>query len=527
MIPGSTLPPNMPPVIGDNGKPIVPEPNRVTMRRLNQNEYDNTVRDLLGTTSTPARVFLNDTQTHGFDNNGDLLGLTPTRLDQYFKAAETLADEALKAPLRAKILSCDPAMGDACIRTFVTSFGERAFRRPVTDEEVTDYLALAAKARTAMAMPEEVVHTVLQALLMSPHFLFRVEIDADPTSLVPHPVGQFELASRLSYLVYGSMPDDVLYAAAKAGQLTDLAQLKTQLGRMLTDSKARFSQSFSEQWLDFRDIDNSQPDVKLFPTFNPALAASMKAEVTAFFDDFIKNNRSAEELLTARFSYLDDKLAKHYGLTGGTATLARTDLTTDQRGGILGMGALMTATSRGNRTSPVDRGRWVLASLLCSEPPPPPPDLVVPTEDKILAAATARDFLAEHRKNPSCAACHSLLDPIGLSLENYDAVGAWRTLDRGTPIQAAGILQDGTPISGPRDLAQVVSKDARFRACLVDYLLTYATGRTTVMTDKPYIEFITKGTAGGTAGLKDLLTSVVTSDPFRLRRGDTATGGQP
>jgi hypothetical protein len=515
--PTSVMP--VPPVVDETGNTIKPEPNRVTMRRLNQNEYDFTVRDLLNTTSQPARVFLSDTQTHGFDNNGDLLGLNPTRVDQFHKAAELLADEALKGPARATLLTCDPAAGDTCVRTFVTSFGERAYRRPLTEEEIAGYVTLAGKARTAMATPDEVVRTVIEAILMSPHFLFKVEIDPDPTSLTPHAVTPFELASRLSYTIYGSMPDEPLMASAKAGRLTDTNEL--------ADPKGRFAQIFAQQWLDVRNIDAAQPDPKLFPTWNGALAASMKGEVDMFVDDLIKNNRPAEDILLARYSFLDDKLGRHYGVTVPGTTMARADLTTDQRGGVLSMGALMTATSRGARTSPVDRGRWVLDALLCEEPPPPPADLVLPSEEQI-QARTAREFLAEHRKNATCAACHNLMDPIGLALENYDAVGAWRTMDRGQPIDPAGQLADGTMITGPRHLAEVIAKDKRFRACVTQSLLTFATGRTTHETDKPYIQHIAKGTGGATVGVKDLLAGVVLSDAFRMRRGESAAmGGSP
>jgi hypothetical protein len=509
------------------GGPIIAEPNRVTIKRLNQDEYDNTVHDLVGTATQPARIFLSDTQMHAFDNNGDLLSLTPTRVDQYFKAAEALADEAMKPPLRAKILACDPATGDACLRTFVTTFGERAFRRPITDAEVTGYLTLAAKARTAGSMPDEVAHTVLQAMLLSPHFLFKVELDPDPTSLVPHPLSAFELATRLSYLVYGSMPDDPLYASAKSGRLADVAELKTQLSRMLDDVKGRLAHNFALQWLDVRNIDQAAPDAKLFPTFNAALANSMKAEVELFFNEFIKSNRPLEELLTAKFSFLDDKLAKHYGVTGAGATVAKVDVTTDQRSGILTMGGLMMATSRGSRTSPVDRGRWVLASMLCDEPPPPPNDLILPSEEEILAKS-ARDLLAQHRTKATCAGCHNFLDPIGLAMENYDAIGAWRTVDRGVTIDANSTLGDGTQVNGSRALAEYIAKDKRFRACVVGALLSYATGRTTVETDQPYIDQISQGTGSTGVGVRDMLTSIVTSDPFRLRRGESAaTGGQP
>jgi Protein of unknown function (DUF1592)/Protein of unknown function (DUF1588)/Protein of unknown function (DUF1587)/Protein of unknown function (DUF1595) len=398
------------------------DPGRVTMRRLNQTEYDNTVHDLLGTSSQPALTFLSDTQANGFDNNGDLLSLSAVRVDQYRQAADALAKEALQPPLRDKLLTCDPATGDACITTFVTAFGERAYRRPLGADEVASYLDLAGKARAAGANAEELLSAVVQAFLVSPHFLFRVELDPDPASQATHALGPFELASRLSYMVYASMPDDALAASAKSGKLSDPAELTAQLGRMLADPKGRFAQNFAEQWLGVRSVDTLQPDSKLFPTFNPALGQSMQQEVDLFFDDFVRNDLPVESLLTASFTYLDDRLAQHYGVASVGAAMKRVDLTTPQRGGLLTLGALLTATSRGNRTSPVSRGRWTLSELLCSEPPPPPADVKVPSDD-VITASTARDFLAAHRQNPTCATCHNMMDPVGLALENYDAVG--------------------------------------------------------------------------------------------------------
>jgi hypothetical protein len=510
---------------GTGGGPVAREPGRVTMRRLNQNEYDNTVHDLLGTNQKPARVFLSDSQANGFDNNGDLLSLSPVRMDQYRQAAEALADEALKPPLRAKILSCDPATGDACLTTFVTSFGERAYRRPLTPDEVAGYLGLAAKARTLGATPEQVANTLLQAVLVSPHFLFRVELDPDPTSLTPHPLAPYELASRLSYMVYASMPDDGLFASAKSGRLTDPAELEAQLTRMLADPKGRFAETFAEQWLGVRSVETLQPDAMLFPTYNAQLGQSMKQEVDLFFAEFVQNDLSAADLLTASFTYVDDRLAQHYGMASVGPVMKRVDVTSmPQRGGLLTMGALLTATSRGNRTSPVARGRWTLSQLLCDEPPPPPPDVKLPTED-VITATSSRAFLAEHRKNATCAACHDMMDPVGLALENYNAVGAWRTTDHGDVIDASGHMPDGTQFNGPRELSRVVARDPRFLPCLTGGLLTYSLGRgVRPVADKPYLDELSRANSGA-IGLRELLSRIVASEPFRQRRGEPAMGG--
>jgi hypothetical protein len=511
---------------GGSGANAARDPGRVTMRRLNQTEYDNTVHDLLGVSSTPASAFLSDTQANGFDNNGDLLSLSSVRIDQYRQAAQALAKEALAPSLRASLLTCDPATGDACMTTFVTSFGERAYRRPLTADEVASYLDLATKARAAGASAEEVLSTLLEAFLVSPHFLFRVELDPDPASPTPHALSGYELASRLSYMVYASMPDAALYASAKSGKLTEPAELGAQLGRMLADPKGRFSQNFAEQWLGVRAIDSLQPDAKLFPSFNAQLGQSMKQEVDLLFADFIRNDSPVESLLTASFSYLDDRLAQLYGLGSVGAQMTRVELTTPQRGGLLSLGALLTATSRGNRTSPVSRGRWVLSELLCSEPPPPPADVKVPSDD-VITASTARAFLAAHRENPTCSTCHNMMDPVGLALENYDAIGAWRDTDHGQTIDASGTLPGGAPFKGPKELSQLVAQDPRFRPCLSGALLKYSLGRGLRDSDVPYVTDLSQAAAGTSLGWRALLARIVASDPFRQRRGEPETGGMP
>jgi hypothetical protein len=251
----------------------------------------------------------------------------------------------------------------------------------------------------------------------------------------------------------------------------------------------------------------------------------MKQEVDLFFDEFVRNNLPAENMLTATFTYLDDRLAQHYGMPSVGGAMKRTDLTSaPQRGGLLTMGALLTATSRGNRTSPVSRGRWTLSELLCDEPPPPPDTVKLPSED-VIVATTARAFLAKHRENATCAACHNSMDPIGLALENYDAIGAWRTMDHNEVIDASGNMPDGTKFSGPRELSQIIAKDPRFRPCLSGALLTYALGRSLRRdADRPYLDDLSQSTAGA-VGMRDLLSRIVASDPFRQRRGEPAMGG--
>ncbi|HEY0708597.1 MAG TPA: DUF1592 domain-containing protein [Polyangia bacterium] len=494
------------------------DPGRVTVRRLNQNEYDNTVRDLLGTELRPARTFLSDTSTNGFDNNGDLLSLSATHLDNYRRAAEQLAAEAVTTR-KAAVISCDVATGATCQKSFITSFGERAFRRPLTTAEVDSYLGLATKVQGLGATPDETFRTVIEAMLMSSNFLFRFEFDSDPTSTKPHEINTWELASRLSYFIYGSMPDEGLFSAARAGTLTKPDEIKKQVGRMLSDPKGRaFANNFAEQWMNTTTLEALEKDKVLFKDWNIQLASSMRAEVRAFFDELVRENQPLEKLMNADFTYVDDRLAALYKLPAVGAAMKRVTLTAaTKRGGYLTMGAPLTAHSRGNRTSPVERGRAALAELLCSPPPAPPDDLDLPSEDKIINARTQRDFLMEHRVKPVCAGCHTEMDNIGLALENFDPIGAWRNTDRDVTIDATGQL-GGKTFQGAGELAALIAKDERFEPCISERLLSYATGRNPLISDRPYVQDFVK--SGATNGLRDLITAVVTSEPFRMRRGE-------
>jgi Protein of unknown function (DUF1592)/Protein of unknown function (DUF1588)/Protein of unknown function (DUF1595)/Protein of unknown function (DUF1587)/Protein of unknown function (DUF1585) len=499
---------------------------RVTMRLLNRAEYGNTVRDLLGTALQPASNFLNDAPDLGFDNNADMLFVSPVSARLYQQAAETLAAEAISAAKRATLITCDlAAAGDTCSRSIITTFGARAYRRPLTPAEVTSYLGLMSAARTAGATPDETVRTIVEAFLTSPHFLFRVEMDPDPTSLLAHPVGPYEMASRLSYLLYRSMPDKPLFDAAAAGKLSALPDIQAQLSRMLTDTKgAAFSQEFSTQWLGARTLDTTQFDKTAFPAFTPALAASMKQELITFFDSFVRDNLPVTQLLTANFSYIDNNLASLYGVpaVGAGGAMTKTTFTTPQRGGgLLTMAAPLAVTSHPTRTSLVKRGAWVLGQLLCSEPPPPPQDVPPFPEGQLVG--TQRQILEMHRKNPSCAVCHVIMDNLGGALENYDALGAWRTMDGGEVIDARGMLPDGGAMfTGGREMGAAVAADPRFSACVSQKMLTYALGRTLVRGDQGYIADISAKTQGAAPGVREILNRVVTSDAFTMRHGEAA-----
>ena len=515
---------------GSGTGPVVLPPRdagRVTMRKLNNVEYNNTVRDLLGTAQQPASTFLNDAPEFGFDNNADMLQVSPTQAGLYEQAAEALATEALSPAKRALLVTCDLAAGETCLRAIITSFGAKAYRRPLTEGEVAGFLKLIGSARTAGATADEALRTAVQGFLLSPHFLHRVELDPDPSSLVAHPVTPYETASRLSYLVYRSMPDAPLFTAAAAGKLSTTEDLQAQLSRMLADPKGSgFAADFSTQWLGARSLEKIQFDAKLFPKFNPSLAASMKAEISAFFDDFVKRNLPVDQLLTADFTFLDDALAQHYGVPAvGSTVLKKTTLTSPQRGGLMTMAGTLAVTSYATRTSLVKRGAWVLGQLLCAEPPAPPPD--IPGFPEGVTTGTQREILVNHRTNPSCAVCHVVMDNLGLALENYDAIGAWRTNDKsGAVIDARGELPNGgATFNGGREMAKVVAADPRFRSCVVRNLLSYALGRTLLPGDEGYLADIAAPSATSGPGLRDILNRVVASDSFRMRHGEPASAG--
>lgn len=497
------------------------DPGRVTMRQLNRVEYNNTVRDLLGTTQQPGSTFLNDAPAFAFDNNADQLSVSPVLAGLYQQAAESLAAEAITAPFKAKLVTCDlAAAGDTCQRTFITTFGAKAYRRPLTDAEVTNYLALMASAKTAGATADEAVRTAIEAFLVSPNFLYRIELDPDPASTTSHPVGPYELASRLSYLIYRSMPDQGLFDAAAAGKLGAVADVQGQLTRLLADPKGgTFAQDFSAQWLGVRTLEAIQFDPAVFPRFTSALAVSMKSEITSFFDDFIKENLPADQLLTAKFSFIDSTLATHYGLPAVAAGPAKkTVLNSTQRGGLITMAGTLAATSYMTRTSLVKRGAWTEGQLLCSEPPPPPND--VPPFPTGMVMGTQRQILEMHRSNPSCGACHVVMDNIGIALENYDGTGAWRTADaNGAVIDANGVLNN-VSFNGGQQLSAVVAADPRFVPCVSKKMLSYALGRALVATDDPYVSDISASTSGALPGVRDILTRVVSSDPFNMRHGE-------
>ncbi len=654
-----------------SGTPSGSDPGRVTIHRLNRAEYDNTVRDLLGTSLRPAAEFPADDHSFGFDNIADTLTLSPLQLELYERAAETLADDVLSIgvassttryeaetiggsvgsatsdawnlysngdvtftqtiaqagtyrvrvrawqdaagpdaaqmsitvsgqtlgpfdvaaaasspvvieqeveagaglatvmvsflndyyddatsadrnlyvdwievegpigatsanPLRDKLVTCEPAdEGEPCAREIISSVARRAFRRTPTEAEVDKLMGMYQLALDSGDDENEGLKLAFRGILTSPHFLFRVEIDEEPDSKAAHLVSGFELASRLSYFLWSSMPDDELLDLGESGELLDPEVLKKQVDRMLDDPKSQsLVDNFAGQWLFLRALADKVPNSEAFPDFDEQLRASMKKESDLFFKGFLADGGpSLDQLVMSDATYLDDRLATFYGIDGSFGADPKSaDVAGKNRGGLLRQGAWLTLTSNPDRTSPVKRGKWILENLLCSAPPPPPPG-VEGFKPADLAAKTQKELLAAHRADPKCSGCHAIMDPLGLALENYDGIGRWRTKDKTFTIDATGDYK-GQSFSSPEEFMSLLVADPRLSSCAVQKVFTYALGRGTDDADKDYLTELDTEFRDGGMRLRDLIKLVVTSEPFLYRHGEppgsgSDQGGEP
>ena len=505
---------------GDRTQPLARDPGRVTLHRLNRVEYDNTVRDLLGTSLKPALEFPTDDYGYGYDNIADVLSVSPLQFELWDRAAEKLVDDALARPSTAKVLlPCTASTAPdatACVRQVVSGFATRAWRRPLSAEETDRLVALVDKAKALGGTVDDGIKNALRAVLESPHFLFRVELDVEPAGNKPHALSDWELASRLSYFLWSSMPDDALFSAAKDGTLHDPATLTAQTVRMLADPKAvALVDNFAGQWLYTRAVESHAADPASFPDFDDTLRASMRKETELFFAEFLHGDHELSEMITADFTFADARLAKHYGVTApGASGFSKITLPANRRG-LLGQASVLTVSSYPNRTSPVKRGKWVLGQLLCAAPPPPPPG-VEGLKPEASPTGTTRQRMEAHRKNPTCATCHSIMDPIGFGLDSYDGIGAFRTMENGFPLDVSGTLPDGTRFVGAKELGDHLATDARFPRCVTQQLYTYALGRGPESSDDVYLDEI----AGRARKMKDIVLEIVLSQPFRERHGE-------
>jgi mono/diheme cytochrome c family protein len=441
-------------------------------------------------------------------------------------------------PSRRRVFVCKPARTqdeDSCARKILSTLMRRAYRRPINDADLTTPFELYQKAKTEDGF-DAGIEMGVSAILSAPEFLFRIERDpARPPSRTgsgetgavgsTYRISDLELASRLSFFLWSSIPDDELLDVAARGDLDKPAVLERQVKRMLADPRSQnLVTNFASQWLHLRNLDSITPDMRLFPDFDDNLRQSFRQETELLVDSVIRENRSVLDLLRADYTFLNERLAKHYGIPNIYGSRFRR-VTFDQgspqvRGGLLRHGSILMLTSYPTRTSPVIRGKWILENVLGVPPPPPPAD--VPALDDVKMAkrnASVRERLAEHRKNPTCAGCHRLTDPVGFALENYDAVGRWRTLDSGEPIDPSGTLFDGTAFNGVADLQKaILSHSDMFVTTLSEKLLTFATGRGVEYYDGPALRKILRDGRADDYRFSSIVLGIVKSAPFQMRR---------
>ena len=649
--------------------PARPDPGRVTIRRLNRTEYNNTIRDLVGVDFRPADDFPADDSGYGFDHIGDVLSLPPVLFERYLAAAEKVislailndhkprpekievdlfkitggrkagttaqarkidenessvpvelpvpgeyqlklslesvkvgaeptklewkfngqplrsadlagrkdAKEALTATVRvekagtypltlrvanpltqpekeqgrpvrrvftvrqivftsppqpvkapaSQLRIFAPGRGQPTLeksaRAILASFGQRAFRRPLAPAEVERFFWIGKQAEKKGANFEQAVQTALTAILVSPHFLFRGELQAEPDNpKSTAPISEWALAARLSYFLWSTMPDDALYAEAQRGTLRK--NLTAQVRRMLADPKAgELVKNFAGQWLQLRNLKVVEPDAKTFPNWDRALGTAMERETEMLFQTIMREDRSVLDFIGADYTFVNERLARHYRIAGveGEA-FVKVEVPKDRPGGILGHGSFLTLTSNPTRTSPVKRGKYVLDNLLGTPPPPPPPEVPdLDDKNRKELTGTLRQRLEQHRADPTCAGCHARMDPIGFGLQQFDAIGAWRERENDAPIDSAGVLASGEAFNGPGELRAILLAKKRpdFLRCCAEKMLTYALGRGLEFYDRPAIDKVTRS-LDKTPNFSNLILEVVNSVPFQMRRGE-------
>ncbi len=430
-------------------------------------------------------------------------------------------------PSRRRVFSCSD-QSDGCAKKILSALMRRAYRRPVTDADLQKPFELYRSAKASGGF-DAGVEMALSAVLASPEFLFRIERDpAGAAPGTPYRISDLELASRLSFFLWSSIPDDELLDLAARGDLDKPAVLERQVTRMLADPRSRnLITNFASQWLHLRNLDSMSPDMRLFPDFDDNLRQAFRTETELLIDSVMRENRSALDLLRANYTFVNERLAKHYGIPNIYGSRFRRvtfdDAGAGARGGLLRQGSILLVTSYPTRTSPVIRGKWVLDNLLGVPPPPPPADVPDLKEAKsVRQVQTMRQRLAEHRANPACSGCHRLMDPIGFALENYDAVGRWRVVDANVPIDSSGTMFDGTTFDGVPGLQTAILRHSDlFVTTMAEKLLTFATGRGVEYYDAPAIRKIVRDAAPGDYRFSSLILGVVNSMPFQMRQASS------
>ncbi|HEX4922993.1 MAG TPA: DUF1592 domain-containing protein [Bdellovibrionales bacterium] len=502
------------------------DPGASPMRRLTNLEYNNTVRDLLGETGRPADAFPPDVQLNGFNNQSTVQNVGPELAELYFTTAEVLAARAVANYLPQFNTICDPAVSGpaACGAQFISTFGRRAFRRPLTNEESARLKAV-LDAGFAAGGYGTGIEWVIAAMLQSSAFLYRPEF-GDSAQAAPGVVGlgDFELASRLSYFIWGSMPDEALLEAASRGELKTREGLQAQARRLLADIRARLTVAdFHDQWLLLHKLPGLAKDPARFPAFTSELRDQFRTEALLFTDHVFFQDGKFDSYFEGKYSFLNESLAAFYGFPGAVTgtSFQRVELTSQPRKGLLTLGGLLALTSTASATSPTQRGKLIRTQLLCHSIPPPPAE-VDNTPPLATDFNTTRERYLIHAQNEKCMACHSLIDPIGFGLENFDAIGQWRTQENGFAIDNTGEIRStrntNAKFAGADELASIVASSEDARRCITVQWFRYGYGRNTAPEDECALEGVQKEFAASGYDMKSLVLSLIGSQTFRYRR---------
>jgi hypothetical protein len=410
----------------------------------------------------------------------------------------------------------------ACAKKILSTLARRAYRQPASAADLDLLMSFYESGRKKGGF-DAGIQNALQLILTTPKFLFRSE--PDPANLAiggTYKLGDYELASRLSFFLWSSIPDEDLLNAAAQGKLKDPIVLDAQVKRMLADKRAQaLVTNFAGQWLFLRNLQSARPDGETFPNFDDNLRQAFRRESELFFESIMRENRSVLDLLNANYTFVNERLARHYGIPNVYGShFRRVTLNDDNRRGLLGQGSILTVTSYPNRTSPVLRGKWILENIL-GTPPPAPPANVPPlkeNEEGSKNPRSVRELVEEHRRSPACSGCHSIMDPLGFSLENFDATGEWRNKDTSGPIDVSGQLADGTKVNGPVSLRQAIMKHPdQFAGTVTEKLLTYALGRGLEFYDMPVVRGVVRDAARDDYRFASLITGIVKSTPFQMK----------
>jgi Protein of unknown function (DUF1592)/Protein of unknown function (DUF1588)/Protein of unknown function (DUF1587)/Protein of unknown function (DUF1595)/Protein of unknown function (DUF1585) len=497
-------------------------PGASPLRRLTQSEYNNSVRDLLGDSSNPASAFPPDQRQGDFSNTAVALTVSPLLAQSYQTAAESLAATAMTH--LSSIVACNTSTTgeDACAGQFITTFGKRAFRRPLTTDEQSGLMALYQTNKTG-ADYNNGIQAVIEAVLQSASFLYRPEFGtASLAKGTVVPLTSYEMASRLSYFLWGSMPDDTLFAAADADTLKTPDQIAAQATRLLADPKAHpaVTEFFSE-WMGVDSITSAPKDPTVYASFTPQVMTAMQQETLAFADWAIwQSDAKLATLLTAPVAFVNQSLAPFYGMTGVTGdTLQQVKVDPTQRAGLITQAGVMAVLGKPDRSSPVLRGKFIREKLFCQTVSPPPQNIVI-TPPMIMAGVSTREMFMMHATVQPCKGCHTLMDPIGFGFENYDGIGQWRKTDQGQPVDPSGTLtgtdSDGN-FSGAVDLAHKLAASPEVRDCVATEWFRYAMGRGESADDTCSLTSLKQSFSTSQSDIKQLLVAVTQTNAFRYR----------